>query len=470
MRQRIYRRLGPLLALALAGGMLASAQPAGATEVGVNVISNAGMTSPKVAADIRATNPAWVRVFLQWSDIEPQQGNYSSNWIQLYQRFFASLPTDTQIDVDVVGAPGWANGGSSSISAPPVNPGDYAGFMNYLVNAFQGRVAAWEIWNEEATSSWWSGTPAQYASLLKATYPAIKSADPNATVIVGANDPAFLTQLYADGAEGSFDAVAVHTDTACNITSPYVYEYNQNTTIINQYFFLGFTGIHTLMVANGDGAKPIYMTEIGWSSTSAECTTGAWANQKLAGVTQQTQATYLQQAYLCLDQPQYSYVKAAMWFEMYNSATSTAPIDNYGLLNADYTPKPAYTAFEQESQHGDQLTGPCGSFTGPAITILHPTQGQHYSGTLRIAVSASSPANGVRAIRIRLSKHTTVQFVSKHFATQFSGSIAWQSAAKLKLGPHKITVTVIDKLGNVSTATIHVVHMKAPLRKQRRRH
>jgi len=470
MRQRVQRWLGPLLALALTGGMLAFAQPAGAAAVGVNVISNADMTSPKVLADIRASNPAWVRVFLQWSDIEPQQGDYSLNWIQLYQRFFAALPADTHVDVDVVGAPAWANGGSSSISAPPVNPGDYAGFLNYLVNAFQGRVAAWEIWNEEATSSWWSGTPAQYTALLKAAYPAIKSADPNAIVIVGANDPAFLTQLYADGAEGSFDAVAVHTDTACNVTSPYVYEYNQNTTTVNQYFFLGFSGIHTLMAANGDGSKPIYMTEIGWSSTSAECTSGPWANQKLAGVTEQTQATYLQQAYHCLDQPQYSYVKAAMWFDMSDDANSTAPTDNYGLLNADNSPKPAWAAFEQESLHGDQLTGPCGDFNGPAIRILHPTQGQHYSGTLRIAVSATSPTNGVRAIRIRLSKHTTVQFVSKHFATHFSGSIAWQSAAKLKFGPHKITVTVIDKLGNVSTATIHVVHMRTPLRQRRRSH
>jgi hypothetical protein len=264
--------------------------------------------------------------------------------------------------------------------------------------------------------------------------------------------------------------VAVHTDTACNITSPDVYEYNQDTTTVNQYFFLGFTGIHALMAANGDGAKPIYMTEIGWSSTDAECTTGEWAGKQAGGVSEATQARYLQQAYHCLAQPQYSYVKAAMWFEMYNGGADAAPIDNYGLLNADYSPKPAFAAFEQESLSGDQLSGPCGDFNGPAITILQPTQGEHYSGSLKVAVSASSPSNGVRVITIRLSKSTLVQFVPKHSATQFSGSINWKSAAKLTPGPHTITVTVTDNLGNVSTAEIQVVHTKAARAKRHLRH
>ena len=109
------------------------------------------MTSPKIAALIRASRPAWVRVFLVWSDVEPTQGAYSAGWIQLYQNFFASLPAATSVDVDVVGAPAWANGGSTSLSAPPVNASQYAGFLNYLVNTFHGRVAAWEIWNEEAS-------------------------------------------------------------------------------------------------------------------------------------------------------------------------------------------------------------------------------------------------------------------------------------------------------------------------------
>ena len=346
-------------------GSTGAAGPPGAAEVGINVAATSGdyFTSAAVLAEIDASNPAWVRVFLGWNAIEPQQGVYNVADIENYQHFFASLPAGTKIDVDVEGTPPWAAGGSTGISTPPVDDADYAAFLNYLVNAFQGRVTAWEIWNEEDSTAWWTGTPAQYAALLKTAYPAIKSADPSATVILGGltgNDSSYLSELYADGAQGSFDAVGVHTDTGCNITSPEVFEYNLGTQTVNQYFFLGFTAIHAAMAAAGDAAKPIYMTELGWSSTTAECETGAWASQKLAGVTEQTQATYLQQAYHCLAQPQYSYVKVAMWFDLFNDTTSTAPLDNFGLLNTDYSPKPAFAAFEQESLYGDQLTGPCG--------------------------------------------------------------------------------------------------------------
>jgi hypothetical protein len=352
--------------LVLAGAALAIAAPAaGATEVGVNVAATSGdfFHNPHVLAALRESRPAWVRVFLGWNGLEPAQGAYNTAEIANYRQFFDALPAGTKIDVDVWGSPAWANGGSSNTATPPVNDADYAAFVNYLVNAFHGRVTAWEIWNEEDDPAWWNGTPAQYVGLLKAAYPAIKSADPSATVIVGGltgNDGTYLNQLYQGGAEGAFDAVGVHTDTACNIASPYDFEFNPGTHTINQYFFLGFVSIHAAMVAAGDAAKPIYMTELGWSATSAECQVGHWAGQKAAGVTPQRQATYLEQAYHCLAQPQYSYVKVAMWFELFDAGSTSQPLDNFGLLDSGYVPKPAFAAFEQESLHGDQLTGPCG--------------------------------------------------------------------------------------------------------------
>jgi hypothetical protein len=470
MRQLPTRRLALLAAAVVAAAAMACASVASATEVGINVTTTTGFSAPKVTAALRASKPAWVRVFIVWGVIEPQPGVYVTQQIQTYQQFFDSLPAGTKVDADVVGTPAWANGGSSSIATPPVNDSAYATFLKHLVNAFHGRVNAWEIWNEEASPNWWTGTPAQFASLLAAAYPAIKSADPRAMVILGASDPTFLGQLYTDGAKDDFDAVAVHTDTSCDVASPYDYEYNQNTTVVNQYFFLGFTGIHALMAANGDGAKPIYMTEIGWSTTPAECTTGAWAGQKLAGVTPQVQATFLQQAYHCLAQPQFSYVKAAMWFELYNVGTTTDQLDNYGLLNADFSAKPSFDAFEQESRNGDQLTAPCGDFNGPAIKIVHPTPDLRYSGKLRITVTASSPANGVRWIRIRLSKNTLVQFVSKTFPAKFSGSLVWGSASKLTPGPHWITVTVTDKLGNMSSKRVRIWHVGTTKGAKRHRH
>jgi Cellulase (glycosyl hydrolase family 5) len=448
---------------ALGGGIAASSAVANAAAVGVNVAATSGdfFHSEKVIAALRESRPAWIRVFLGWNGLETAQGSYNTAEIAAYAHFFSRLPAGTKIDVDVSGSPAWANGGSQSISTPPVDNAAYAGFLNHLVNAFHGRVTAWEIWNEEDNSGWWSGTPAQYVGLLKAAYPAVKSADPNATVIVGGltgNDGAYLQQLYAAGAEGSFDVVGVHTDTACNIASPNKYEFNLGTHTVNQYFFLGFISIHAAMAAAGDAAKPIYMTELGWSATNAECETGHWAGQKLAGVSPQTQATYLKQAYHCLAQPQYRYVKAAMWFELFNNATDSAPLDNFGLLDHNYVANPAFGAFTQESLHGDKLSGPCGDFAPPAIKILRPTSGAVYSGPLHIAIRASDAAGGVREITIKLSHTARVHFFSKHFAKTFSSHVTWLAAKTLKPGPHRIKVIVTDKLGNVSRRTIVVVH------------
>jgi hypothetical protein len=475
----LVRRSSPfaavLAALALASAALGlSTSGAGAAEVGVNVTATSGnwFHSPAVIGALRESKPAWVRVFVGWQGIEPAQGTYNTAEIADYQHFFAELPARTKVDVDVVGSPAWANGGSSDARTPP-NPTLYAGFLNYLANAFHGRVAAWEIWNEEDNGGWWTGSAAQYTGLLKAAYPAIHSAQPDATVILGGltgNDGAYLSQLYADGARGSFDAVGVHTDTACNITSPYTFEYDNGTQRINQYFFLGFISIHAAMTAAGDASVPIYMTEVGWSSTGAECQTGAWAGQKLAGVTEQEQATYLQQAYHCLAQPQFSYVKAAMWFGLFNNGTSSAPLDNFGLLTAAYAPKPAFAAFEQESLHGDQLSGPCGDFTPPTITIHDPTSGQHASGPLHISVSASDPGAGIHEITVYLSKRTREHFVTKDFPATFSASLTWLGAKHLAPGPHTIRIAAFDKMGNRAIAKVTFVHGAQHATRRHRRH
>ena len=461
MRRRRHLRIAVLAALTAAVCSLSLSSTAGATEVGVNVPSNVAFTTPKALAAIRASRPAWVRVFVGWNVIEPRPGIYDPGWIAQFNKFFAALPKGTKIDADVEGTPPWASGATAT-SAPPTDDGAFATFMTHLVKATHGRVDAWEIWNEESSPAWWSGTVAQYAGLVKAAYPAIKAADPHSIVLLGANSPDFLTGLYANGIKGYFDGDSIHTDTACNITSPYVYEYDPHTTTVNRYFFLGFTGIHQIMAAHGDASKGIYMTEIGWSSTSSECTTGAWAGQKLAGVSEQQQATYLSQAYHCLAQPRYSYIKAAMWFMLYNNANDSAPLDNYGLLSFNFAPKPAWSAFEQVSLHGDHQPGPCGNFSPPKIKIMHPTPHTQFSGALKIAVAALSPANGVREITIYLTKHSREHFSAKQgFPKTLHAGLTWQGAKHLRAGPHKIKIVVTDKLGNVATKTIQFVHTPA---------
>ena len=124
MAQRTAQRLlGVALGLALTVGAFGfTFVSAGkAAEVGVNVAATSGdyFHNPKVIAALHASKPAWVRVFIGWPGIEPARGSYNTAEIASYQHFFASLPASTKIDVDVLGTPAWAAGGSTDTRTPP---------------------------------------------------------------------------------------------------------------------------------------------------------------------------------------------------------------------------------------------------------------------------------------------------------------------------------------------------------------
>jgi hypothetical protein len=459
-----------VLAFATLAMTAAVAAPADGAETGLNVAGFLATPAQnaKLESLVDQLHPGWIRVFLNWSQIEPAAGSYNAAQLADYKAFFAALPAGTKVDVDVVGSPAWANGGSSSIATPPVNDQSFAGFMNYLTNALGTSVTAYEIWNEPDASAWWTGSAAQYASLLKAAYGAVKSANPNASVILGgltANDYPYLQQLYGDSAGGSFNGVAVHTDDACSLTSPYAFAYNPGTQAINRWSFLGFSTVHSVMAANGDAALPIYITEFGWSTTSTTCDSGASAGKKRGGVSEKTQALYLEQAYNCLAQPAYSYVAAAMWFDMVDFAPQNNIYDRYGLLSTSLQKRASFAAFAKEAS-GDPLSGTCGNFAGPRIHLEHPTNGEHYSGRLMLRVTATvnGKARGDKISQIALQDDgkTILNFnrIDAHYAHgKLSGEINWLGARSLSPGPHTITAVATNANGVKSTASVTVIHV-----------
>ncbi len=232
----------------------------------------------------------WVRMFATWPDLEPQRGVYAANWIAYYSTAIRALPAGTKVIIDVVDTPKWESG-SGNEHAPPARPSDYAALLGMLAQHYGSTVTAYEIWNEEDASYWWGGgpNPAAYVQLLQAAYPVIKAAEPRATVVMGGltgNDYPFLERVYQAGGKGYFDVVGVHTDTACNVLSPYEFLRGAGNRMIPDSF-LAYREVHAVMLANGDD-KPIWMTEMSWRTTSATCGEGAWAGQKSAGVSDAT--------------------------------------------------------------------------------------------------------------------------------------------------------------------------------------
>ncbi len=453
------RRLAAIAALSLA--LIAIHAPsAGAAEAGLN-ISDA---SPTQLGGVTGTGAHWVRMFLNWRAMEPARGQLAAANLAGYEQIFRALPAGTRVILDVVATPAWETGAANEL-APPAAPQDYAAFVAALARRFSPWVAAYEIWNEEDASRWWAGgpDPAAYAQLLRATYPAVKAADPRATVLLGGltgNDYPFLEDVYRAGGKGYFDAVSVHTDTACNILSPYEYLRGSDNRMIPDSF-LAYREVHAVMLANGDD-KPIWMTELSWRTTSAVCSEGMWAGQKAAGVSDERQATYLRQAYHCLAQD--PYVQVALWFPLVDNGAVTS-----GLIRANASRKPSFAAMREYIRHGDMVKGECGVFTGPRIKVASPSNRVSYSGPLPISVSARSHA-GVFRITLKVDGRLIRNYDAKTYPDVLSGHLDWQGAKHIPFGRHTLTFLAYDRMHNVSSRSITIVHIKPKHRRRRRHH
>jgi hypothetical protein len=431
--------LAALLAACLFAGsagtaaLLAAPAPAQAAEAGVNLNS----LEPSALAQATALGVHWIRVFAPWPDLEPSPGVHSAYWLGQYDRLLDSLPKGDHAIVSFVDTPSWESG-SSAPNAPPSNPADYANILHFLAGQWQGKVAAYEIWNEEDAPLWWAGAPnpAAYTQLLQAAYPAVKSADPAAKVVLGGltgNDYDFLEGVYKAGGKGYFEAIGVHTDTACDINSPFAF-LRDNDGQIDEDSFIGYREVHATEIANGDDV-PIWMTEMSWRTTSAECSEGAFAGQKPEGVSEAQQASYLTEAYHCLAQA--PYVKLGLWYPIEDEGAVVS-----GLERANRSHKPSYAAMRAYVKHGDRMTGACGD--------------------LWIRVRASD-STGIESIRLLYDGHSIRNFdpfvEGKGYPKTVLAQIHWMGARHISLGRHTLEILAYDKLKNVTRKDVTIVHM-----------
>ncbi len=242
--------------------------------------------------------------------------------------------------------PSWARpAGSSAVYGPSAQ--DYAAFAGAAARHYAALgVHAYEVWNEPNSPAFWQPKPdpAAYTALLRAAYGAIKQADPSATVITAGLAPAatdgqsyspvdFLQAVYAHGGHGYFDAVGQH---------PYCWDANtfpgdpQGWSAWYQMYGTS-PSLRSLMIDHGDGDKKIWATEYGAPSNGPAGS---------SHVDESTQAAMLTKAYQLW--AGYSWAGPLFFYEGRDEGTSTSTRENFfGLLRQDFTPKPAYNAYQQ---------------------------------------------------------------------------------------------------------------------------
>jgi polysaccharide biosynthesis protein PslG len=393
---RFSGRLAGAIVLAVAAGVAAVAPGAGAApvpRVGVVADITWGIPPADITRTVTAMTSAgvgWVRASVSWSGIEPDaKGVLNQGYLaDVDAAVVKARDAGLQVLMPLAdGVPYWASADPAKYQDGSgshwnkywrsTRTSDYADFVKAMVTRYSALgVHTFELGNEPNTDRFWpSGpNPAEFVTFLAAAYPAAKAANPGATLLMGGlskSDYDFLAQMYTAGGRPYFDAVAIHPYTGS--VDP-TWCWNQaGTTKLAKDAFCAIEEVRNTMVAAGDSAKPIWLTEFGWSTTTAAY-----------GVSEAAQADFLTKAFAKLQS--YPYVAAAFWYNFRNNWWSEdAPADyeaNLGLLRTDFTPKPAYDAMRS-------VTGGA-TATTTTTTAAVDQQGPVVSDVRAVAVDATS--------------------------------------------------------------------------------
>jgi polysaccharide biosynthesis protein PslG len=288
---------------------------------------------------IAAAHLRWIRIDMGWSSFQERCRTCYSSWYLDRANLLvnAARARGLQVLVTAWRTPGWANNGAGEL-APPASSADFGRFMRWLSSRFRGRVSAYEIWNEPNSRDFFTGSIGEYVGLMRAAYPAVKLGDPGAQVVLGGpmnNDTDWLRSVYQAGAESFFDVLATHPYMGPADLAPETPDPRGD----NIHLLTHVAAVRELMEVSGDGDKPIWFTEFGWSSHPNTGTEPAWKR----GVSLQQQAEYTIRA-IKLVRSRFPYVTNVIIYGERNRATGDVHLDNYGILDRDLSEKPVYAA------------------------------------------------------------------------------------------------------------------------------
>jgi polysaccharide biosynthesis protein PslG len=325
---------GPAVGGAQAATLAADERPE-TLQLGVTVLALwRDWADHEALLDLARDNGAgWVRIDSGWCSLEEQGPGKISGWYE--DRMDAvvegAVARGLRVQAMVGCAPGWAGG--DGLDGYPDDPAQFTRIMDHLADRYRGKVQAWEIGNEpDCVGGCPNGSPEDYVPFLRAGYLGVKQGDPAATVVTGGVSGVnveWLQRMYDAGAHGWFDALAVH---------PYLDPIDAPPDAAPEnrvYRLTSLPAFRALMVRHGDGDKPVWFTEFGWSNGERD---------GQPGVDEQTQARYLRAAVEQV-QERYPYVTHAMWFTIRDRDDWTDYENLFGLVDVDLNPKPALAAF-----------------------------------------------------------------------------------------------------------------------------
>lgn len=289
---------------------------------------------------VREMGASWIVEYFPWLYLQPN-GPDAYDWqhadLVIGEAHRQGLTVIARID----GVPAWARPAETSwkyldTSGYPA----YARLVAAFAARYRGLVTQIVVWNEPNLSLEWGlrpVDPAGYAAMLRAVYPAAKAANPDVEILaaglaptsepdgspLGLDDLTYLSRLYDAGAAPYFDALALHTyggthpPDADPGSDPRTWRHAEQ--------------VRALMVARGDAAKPVYLTEGGWNDSP-----------RFDGAVRPADRVRYTVAAYRYAQEHWPWARSvALWQFRLPLATHTAQ-DNWTFVTPDFLPKPVY--------------------------------------------------------------------------------------------------------------------------------
>ena len=299
----------------------------------------------QISSQLKQIGVTWVRFQLNWSSIEPQQGQYNWNTLDNVVKMVNS--DGFHLDFPIQNAPDWAKSekcGSHPLLPGPTEVTQFATALaqRYNGNSGHGMIDSYEIGNEEFDNhlppvAKEIGKYCPGMNLLpiagpdlKAGYQAIKAQSPHATVgmfaIWWANTQhvqQYMSYLYQNHYGVYFDYANFHYHICGNNPTTG----GGNFTTFNNVW----QTMHSVMSQNGDGGKPIWLTEAGWP-------TGSQAHSTSCVVSPQQQAQYM--STLLSEAASSHVIQEFFWYTL-------NPQDKDSSIYQSSGPLPAYGVLQQ---------------------------------------------------------------------------------------------------------------------------
>jgi hypothetical protein len=361
---RFLRALTAVLAITAMGAVFASAATATVPAKFWGVVPQATPTAEQFQR-LKRGGVDSIRTPIGWNAIQSEPGGPIS-WGGVDDVVRGATAAGLEVLPFLSGAPSWAVAHDPHFGSPVTLPvktaAQRAAWTDFVKQAIlrygpngsfwaenpglpQRPIRTWQIWNEENFKYFVARpNPADYGKLVTISSAAIKSVDPGAQVILGgmfatpieatfkkkppqayfAAD--FLDQMYktTPGIKSKFNGVALH---------PYTGRWQNLTEKIEE--------VRTVLIANGDGAKKLWITELGWSSGPPSSDGSNSFAQGPAG-----QVKQLKGAFNLLERNQVKWkIQRIYWFSVDDAVGACNFCDGSGLFGDGFVPKKSWFAY-----------------------------------------------------------------------------------------------------------------------------